>query len=115
MPEFRPNHTDCEYWAVVTNTFNLYKGSRHEEQFAAGDEITAADSLRAFFEQHFQDSRDTYVLAAFTVGFLLTVLSGFRQHALLQHSRMHYMREEFAEARRVSHFGAYMVTAANII
>jgi anaphase-promoting complex subunit 5 len=59
--------------------------TRFEEGFSNGDEVAASENLRAYFEQHFHDSRD----------------SGFRQHALLQHGRMHYQREEYAEARRV--------------
>ncbi|CAA7271729.1 unnamed protein product [Cyclocybe aegerita] len=50
-----------------------------------GDENLAVESLRRFFEQHFHDSHD----------------SGYRQHGILSLIRMHYIKGEYAAARKL--------------
>ncbi|KAK7014891.1 cytoskeleton-associated protein 5 [Favolaschia claudopus] len=56
-----------------------------ETALATGDESIAIDNLRKYFEQHFHESND----------------SGFRQHALLNLVRMHYVRQEYVAARKL--------------
>ncbi|KAJ7774662.1 hypothetical protein DFH07DRAFT_800430 [Mycena maculata] len=56
-----------------------------EKATATGDESVAVENLRKYFEQHFHDQND----------------SGFRQHALLNLVRMHYLRQEFVAARKL--------------
>ncbi|KDQ60855.1 hypothetical protein JAAARDRAFT_31853 [Jaapia argillacea MUCL 33604] len=56
-----------------------------EKAQAIGDENGAVENLRRFFEQHFNESRD----------------SGYRQHALLNLVRTHYLRHEMTAARKI--------------
>ncbi|KAJ7452459.1 hypothetical protein B0H11DRAFT_2073533 [Mycena galericulata] len=56
-----------------------------EKATATGDESVAIENLRKYFEQHFHEHND----------------SGFRQHALLNLVRMHYLRQEFVAARKL--------------
>ncbi|KAJ7470732.1 hypothetical protein FB451DRAFT_1254671 [Mycena latifolia] len=56
-----------------------------EQSLATGDESIATENLRRYFEQHFHEQND----------------SGFRQHALLNLVRMHYLRQEYVAARKL--------------
>ncbi|KAJ7156003.1 hypothetical protein C8R43DRAFT_998757 [Mycena crocata] len=56
-----------------------------EKALATGDESIATENLRRYFEQHFHEHND----------------SGFRQHALLNLVRMHYVRQEYVAARKL--------------
>ncbi|KAJ7219238.1 hypothetical protein GGX14DRAFT_435221 [Mycena pura] len=56
-----------------------------DKSLATGDESTAIEHLRGYFEQHFHEHND----------------SGFRQHALLNLVRMHYLRQEYVAARKL--------------
>jgi len=56
-----------------------------EKGQSVGDENIAAENLRRFFEQHFHENND----------------SGYRQHALLNLARMHYIRSEYVAARKL--------------
>ncbi|KAI0316674.1 hypothetical protein OF83DRAFT_1172648 [Amylostereum chailletii] len=58
--------------------------SQFTKALTTGDSNAASENLRRFFEQHFHDGSD----------------SGLRQHALLNMSRMHYLRHEHAAARK---------------
>ncbi|OCH95526.1 hypothetical protein OBBRIDRAFT_816439 [Obba rivulosa] len=53
--------------------------------YTTGDENAAAENLRRYFEQHFNDTKD----------------SGLRQHALLHLARMHYLSHEYAMCRKL--------------
>jgi anaphase-promoting complex subunit 5 len=72
-------HADMKSWAQPEPYAAWEKGQ------ATGDETTATENLRRFFEQHFHESND----------------SGVRQHALLNLVRMHYLRNEFPAARKL--------------
>ncbi|KAF7294962.1 Cytoskeleton-associated protein 5 [Mycena indigotica] len=56
--------------------------ARWQASLSAGDEHAAIENLRKYFEQHFHDND-----------------LGFRQHALLNLVRMHYLRQEFGAAQ----------------
>ncbi|KII88563.1 hypothetical protein PLICRDRAFT_110769 [Plicaturopsis crispa FD-325 SS-3] len=73
--------------------------SEWEKELATGDENYATENLRRFFEQHFHESHD----------------SGFRQHAVLNLVRMHYIRQEYPAARKVAiqfHIGLKAIAVA---
>ncbi|KAI0064595.1 hypothetical protein BV25DRAFT_1822992 [Artomyces pyxidatus] len=71
-------HADEYQWAVS----DAY--AEFEKDVAVSDSNSASESLRRYFEQHFHDGND----------------SGIRHHALLNLSRMHYLRHEFAATRK---------------
>lgn len=93
------------FWFEQTFALNSTCRSWEKAQ-ATGDEITATENLRRFFEQHFHESNDSYVIPPHYHPFVYCDLrgnySGVRQHALLNLVRMHYLRNEFPAARRVS-------------
>ncbi|KAH9027662.1 hypothetical protein EDB84DRAFT_1272610 [Lactarius hengduanensis] len=72
-------HADEYRWAEPDAYSDFERG------LATGDSNAASESLRRFFEQHFHEGSD----------------SGVRQHALLNLSRMHYLRHEHSAARKV--------------
>ncbi|CCL99134.1 uncharacterized protein FIBRA_01149 [Fibroporia radiculosa] len=71
-------HADKRPFAT-TDAFAAY-----EKGLAVGDESTATENLRRFFEQHFHEEND----------------SGLRQHALLNLARKHYMSHEYTACRK---------------
>ncbi|KAI0273378.1 hypothetical protein BC834DRAFT_965918 [Gloeopeniophorella convolvens] len=71
-------HADEYRWAEPDAYSDFERGA------AIGDSNAASESLRRFFEQHFHEDSD----------------SGVRQHALLNLSRMHYLRHEHAAAHK---------------
>ncbi|KAH9842804.1 uncharacterized protein C8Q71DRAFT_734655 [Rhodofomes roseus] len=56
----------------------------YEKAAAIGEENSATEHLRRFFEQHFHEAHD----------------SGLRQHALLSVARRHYLHHEFVACRK---------------
>ncbi|KAJ7172511.1 armadillo-type protein [Mycena filopes] len=70
---------DKTVWAQ-SNAYELW-----DKALATGDESVATENLRRYFEQHFHEQND----------------SGFRQHALLNLVRMHYLRQEYVAARKL--------------
>ncbi|KAN0140851.1 hypothetical protein V8E53_001295 [Lactarius tabidus] len=71
-------HADEYRWAEPDAYSDFERG------LATGDSNVASENLRRFFEQHFHEGSD----------------SGVRQHALLNLSRMHYLRHEHSAARK---------------
>lgn len=71
-------HADEYEWAQPAPYASFERG------ITIADTNLASESLRRFFEQHFHDGND----------------SGVRQHALLNLSRMHYLRHEFVATRK---------------
>ncbi|KZV72911.1 hypothetical protein PENSPDRAFT_674774 [Peniophora sp. CONT] len=71
--------TSDEYEWALSGSY-----SQFERAVAVNDSNLGHESLRQFFEQHFHDGSD----------------SGLRQHALLNLSRMHYIRNEYSAARK---------------
>ncbi|EMD38521.1 hypothetical protein CERSUDRAFT_82798 [Gelatoporia subvermispora B] len=56
-----------------------------QHAYSTGDENLAQENLRRYFEQRFNDSKD----------------SGLRQHALLHIARMHYLSHEYDVCRKL--------------
>jgi hypothetical protein len=81
-----------------------------EKGQATGDENVATESLRRFFEQHFHESNDSYVsFCCLWMEVDWIPYSGVRQHALLNLVRMHYIRNEYVVAQKVS-FGPLLIS-----
>ncbi|KAJ6496647.1 hypothetical protein C8R47DRAFT_349617 [Mycena vitilis] len=81
-------HSDTHIFRTVADKTVWAQPDAYEvwgKALATGDESVAVENLRRYFEQHFHDSND----------------SGFRQHALLNLVRMHYLRNEFVAARKL--------------
>ncbi|KAI0695904.1 hypothetical protein BC835DRAFT_1272629 [Cytidiella melzeri] len=66
--------------SVQTDEYRMW-----EKSLALGDDLTASESLRRFFEQRFHDGND----------------SGLRQHTLLNLARLHYSRHEHVACRKL--------------
>ncbi|THH12641.1 hypothetical protein EW146_g7506 [Bondarzewia mesenterica] len=71
-------HADEYEWAQPGSYAEFERG------LTIADTNLASENLRRFFEQHFHDGND----------------SGVRQHALLNLSRMYYVRHEYAASRK---------------
>ncbi|KAJ7046748.1 hypothetical protein C8F04DRAFT_1061598 [Mycena alexandri] len=81
-------HSDTHIFRTVADKTVWAQPDAYEiwdKALATGDESVATENLRRYFEQHFHDHND----------------SGFRQHALLNLVRMHYLRHEYVAARKL--------------
>ncbi|KAJ7063271.1 hypothetical protein C8F01DRAFT_984862 [Mycena amicta] len=81
-------HSDIHIYRTVSDKISWARPepyARWQAEVTAGDEHAAVENLRKYFEQHFHEHND----------------SGFRQHALLNLVRMHYLRQEFTTARKL--------------
>ncbi|KAL4248144.1 Anaphase-promoting complex subunit 5 [Abortiporus biennis] len=107
--EYHESGGNVKQQDILDNSHNILKTSSDKKDFAepqtyafwekyqaTGDNATAADFLRGFFEQHFHEGCD----------------SGLRQHALLNLARMHYLRGETIAAHKVLQ-EAVMVARSN--
>lgn len=83
---------------LLDNSYNMYKTLSDKRQFAqpdlygdfqkeqdTGDQNTATERLRGFFEQHFHEGNE----------------SGLRHVALLNVARMHWVQQEYTACRRL--------------
>ncbi|KAI0093630.1 hypothetical protein BDY19DRAFT_918021 [Irpex rosettiformis] len=83
---------------ILTTDYQLFRTPDDKKEFArpdeyriwemslaTGDDLTAAESLRRFFEQRFHEGND----------------SGLRQHSLLNLARLHYLRHEHVACRKL--------------
>ncbi|KAJ7343519.1 hypothetical protein DFH08DRAFT_872936 [Mycena albidolilacea] len=89
LPTFKDQlHSDTHIFRTVADKTVWAQPDAYEawdKALATGDESIATENLRRYFEQHFHENND----------------SGFRQHALLNLVRMHYLRQEHVAARKL--------------
>ncbi|KAF9532947.1 hypothetical protein CPB83DRAFT_873879 [Crepidotus variabilis] len=88
IPEKDELHSDLLLWRTLADKKTWARPHHYEkwqQSFATGDEKTAVENLRRFFEQHFHESSD----------------SGYRHHALLELIRLHYIKGEYVAARQL--------------